>query len=882
MTEFEQRHGKVDMTVSRAPAYTHDIHGRPLPTNRGAHVAAATQLTAASSQTFGNNNGVLVTAAAPSTSPLRTYAEWYLAHSTAETPLHTVPTVEHFKRESAAAGRREEAFLWSLMEDIYADAEQADQYHPDAIGIEAVQPHRRWFISQYAHLQAFLQRQPVLRRANLICRWLESTYRSEARQEPRLRGEEEVVLRQLILTYLRGGELHRAIQAAVTYRSCVHSCVLSAAQLQTVEEPWFAQTALVPLFGEYAHGELDQAWCGNEHRLENLSQLYTESLKYRTSSPAAAAATGNGAASAHHGSSDFDAVIGATLCGNLSVLESAFAVNGSWKDMVWCYLRCALVVAFTKQLMTAAGAHAEGGDFTGGDGRPDVERDYAVFVEGMTGSGDDWVVEFSQKLVQGLASRLQAGCLTNAPLAEQLQMRFILQSLTCMDGRAAVLPTLQAEWFDILPEEGNSEAARLVTHVVLAQDVAFRETLSPHSVQVRAGASLATSLARYAVFLALLPRYPFDEGLRAVTAMTRQLRDARQRAGVYAAFIRAAREYELERHDLSRAQLEEQEGRLVRQFVTADPDSQVHAEVQQLLYQQVAPTAMLTHNKAAERILWESMHADSIADYVHVLRGGLTACCGFWLAQPTPEVEAIADVSSILTRRVLVELQRCGGEAAEDGEEAGASTSPVTDLERSEATFWYVLSEARGVAKRHATSAAELRAARGNAAFDAAAAAVSSNRTLVYQLTQDEAALLHTLVGLTQQAVRHGGAVVHRDAQCLSAILWLVRQLTEEVTLSMLSSGSLKDAEREAEEEGPAAHDELSRMQAVHGLLEELLQAGYLEPSLLTAQCAGGLYTQIRAMRVAYGQQLHRRHVVAALRARSARQAGKAVSDVEA
>ncbi|KPA81115.1 hypothetical protein ABB37_04466 [Leptomonas pyrrhocoris] len=886
MTDYERHHGKVNLAGSRSATQVHDVHGRPLPTDRNALVVAPPASSALT--------GSLITmgVVAPTTSPLRTYAEWYLAHCSDASPIRTVPTVECFKQESRAAGRKQEAYLWSLLQDIYTDAEQADQYHPDAIGIESMQPHRRWFISQYAHLQAFLQRQPVLRRANIICRWLEATYRDDTRQEPSLHGEEEIVLRQLILTHLRGGELHRAIQAAVTYESCVHSCVLSAAQLQTVQEPWFAQTALVPLFGEYAHGELAQAWCGNEYRLENLSQLYEESLRYRKTAAAAVGAGGSAERQPPNASNDFDAVIGAALCGNLNVLEAAFKVNGNWKDMAWCYLRCALVVAFTKQLVVAAGA---GGDEAGRSAIGAVDGSYAAFIEEMTGGGDDWAATFSQKLVQGLAARLQSGFLAHVPLEEQLQMRVILQTLTCMDGKgpsglfvsgpsavmmmrpppppaaAAAVGGVPAEWFDIVPEDGNSEAARLITHVVLVQDVAYGETLSPHSVQVRAGAALATSLARYAVFLALLPRYPFNEGLRAVTAMTLRLRDPRHRAGVYAAFIKAARDYELERQDLTRSQLEEQEGRLVRQFVTADADSQVHIEVQQLLYQQVAPAEMLTHNKLAEKIMWEAMHADSIADYVRVLRGGLTACCSFWLTRPAAEVEAIADVSNILTRRVLVELQKLSEKYGEDEAAAAAATapscSPMTELERSESTFWYVWSEARGIAKRHATTAAELAGARANAAF-AGAATGHSNRTLVYQLTQDETTLLNRLVEQTQRALRHGGAVVHRDRQCLTAIIWLVQQLAEEVTLSMLSNRSVNTAE--AEEESPAPHDELRRMQQVYELLEELHLAGYFEPELLSQKCASDLYTQIRAMRVSYGQQVHRRQVMAALRARTA------------
>lgn len=904
MTDFEQRHGKVDISLPRASAYVRDVHGRPVPA--GAQTPApghALAMTAAPSAELSRRVTSALDAGASNAAALRSYAEWYLPSTTelaaaahaitttaaaatssssalivppATASVRAVPTVEHFKQLSRAAGRKQEEYLWSLMQDVFADAEQADQYHPDVIGIETAQPHRRWFISHYAHLQALLQRQPVLRRANLICRWLEATYRDESRQEPVLRGEEEQVLRQIILTFVRGGELHRAINAAVTYESCVLSCVLSAAQLQTVPEPWFSQTALVPLFGEYANGELEQAWCGNEYRLDNLSQLYEESTKFRGGGGGGAAgALVPGSQAASGSTTDFDALIGAALCGNVDVLENAFKVNGSWKDMAWCYLRCALVVAFSKQIMVATGN-------SGGA----VDRGYALFIESMTGSSDDWATGFALKLAQGLAARLQSGFLARASIVEQLQMRFILQTLTCMDGKSAALlpsqvPSSSAvalagqavmSWFDGVHAEANSDAARLVTHVLLAQDVAYGETLSPHTVQLTAGVALASSLAQYAVALAVLPRYPFDEGLRAVTAMTLRLRDPRHRAGVYAAFILAAREYELGRQRLlSASELEEQEARLVRQFVTADGDADVHAEVQRLLYQRIEPSQMLTHNELAEQLMWQAMHADSVADYVAVLRRGLQACCSFWLTQPEPEVEAIADVSGILTRRVLLEMQRWTGSSG-DGSGAldvGVSSpaapplSPVTDLERSEATFWYVMSEARGIAKQHATVTAQLLAAAHTAAF--AGAAANSGRTLVYQLTQEEAALVGRLVEHTRRAVRHGGAVVHRDRQCVTAIIALVQQLTDAVALSLAAG----DTEGDVAAESPAPRDELARMQHVYALVEELHDAGYLDPALLPQQCAADLYTQIRAMRVSYGRRLHKRQVVAALHERA-------------
>ncbi|CCW66469.1 unnamed protein product [Phytomonas sp. Hart1] len=538
---------------------------------------------------------------------------------------------------------------------------------------------------------------------------------------------------------------------------------------------------------------------------------------------------------------DLDAIIGAALSGNLEVLETAFAGNPNWQDSLWCYLRCFLVVAFTKTLI---------------DANAPVEPAYAAFIEQQVGSDEDWIESFSRKLVVGLRQRVEAqNFLDHVKLEEQLELRFILQMLS-MDGGYD-----ERYWFDIRPEVGNPEATRLITHLLLVLDTACSEAITSCDVQEYAWDSLAFSISQYSVSLALLPLYPFEDGLRAMVAMAMRLRNPKHRAQAYTAFVRAVRDSELDHAEMSRGQIEEQEASLVRMFVELDSDTAVRSEVQVLLSQETAGDALLTHNKTAEKIMWEAMHAYTTKDYMAVLSKGLEACVDFWLADPEPELDAITDVSRILMQRVipaLVEPTQMahpsssmgpggkiftmieGGGCSQADALIGPTSGPLSAQGWSEVVFWYAFSEARALSKEHAKYASTLGAAR------ATSARVDGNRTFLLQLSQNEGRFMSRLIVQTQRAIRHGGAVVHRSRRCLAAVVWMLQVLVEDVTLSLLNSDKA---------------DGLELIQTVFALLEELNEAGYLHPSLLLQKDANALFTCIRAMRITYGQRVLRKHV---------------------
>lgn len=725
--------------------------------------------------------------------PARAFAEVYL-----EPVVRSVFTAEKFMRWSRHDSRVEEANLWSLILELLLDAEQSSEYNPDAIGIADVQPHRRWYISHLSHIQDLLQRHPLLRRMNVVVRWLEQTYR-EANLRWKLLAsrspEEAILLRQIILSHLRGGELYKALDLAVTARDCTYSCILGAAQMQTVAEPWFHLTPLVPLFGEYGNGEVEKAWVGNDHRLDNLCQLYEDSVTPSISNEGQTTLEG------------LDAVIAAVLCGNLEVMEPAFLAAGNWKDVLWCHLRAALVVCFTKTLMSAH--HV-------------VQPPFAGYVEKITGPHDCWQDETARSVMQRLAERLQNTYLPSASLEEQLQMRVILQFLS--PGGV--------DWMNITEDvyKTRSDGSRLVSHLLLCLNMAYNETLHSHSVQVYSN-TLAISLAHYAQSLAQMPEYSTQDAMRAVIALNLSLRDTRQRASVYASFLMACRRRELE--SLSRSEVEINEAKLVQLFCKADPVSAVHDEVMRLLNQKTEPAALLTHNPVAEAVMWRAMHASSQEDFVAVARDALEACAAFWLAEPHAELDAISDVAGILRRTVLPSLQ--------DPENALGS------MEFVEAHFWLTFAQARSTADDHARTTAQLDVAHGE-----------RDRTLVFQLAQDEAALMRELHDLTRKAVSHGGALVRRSRACVTAVTWIVQVFAEEAALSVRLIS-------------PGSGVMMEHLRNVFALVELMDALGYVDPALMPRRSARDLFDAVRAVRVACGEKVHDTVVGEAKRAAAAR-----------
>ncbi|RNF00246.1 hypothetical protein TraAM80_07706 [Trypanosoma rangeli] len=726
--------------------------------------------------------------------PARAFAGIYL-----QPVVRSILTAEQFMRWSKRDHRVEEANLWGLVLELLLDSEQSSKYNPDAIGIADVQPHRRWFVSHLSHIQDLLQRCALLRRMNIVVRWLEQTYR-EGNTPLKLSAsrshEEAVLLRQLILSQLRGGELYRAIDLAVTAGDCMYSCLLSGAQLQTVQEAWFHLTPLVPLFGEYGNGEVDQTWAGNNHRLDNLSQLYDDSVALSNSNEGRTALGG------------LDAVISAVLCGNLEVMEPAFLAAGNWKDVLWCHLRAALVVCFNKTLMNA---------------HHNVYPSYAGFIEKVTGSHDSWQDETASGVIKQLADRLQKTYMSSASLEEQLQMRVILQFLSPSG----------VDWMNI-PEDlynKRSDGARLVSHLLLCLDTAYNETLHFYSVQVYSN-TLAVTLVQYGQQLAQIPLYSTQDAMQAVIAMNLHLRDVRQRAAVYAAFLVACRRRELEFS--SRQEVEANEAKLVQLFCKADPASALRDEVMCLLNQKTEPASFLTHNPVAEAVMWRAMHASSQEEFMAALREALEACVTFWLAEPHAELDAIADVSAILQHTILPNLQE--------------KTETPSHTELVEAQFWITFAQVRLTADDHARSTAQLDVALGG-----------RERTLVFQLAQDEAALMRELHGLTRRALSQGGALVRRSRSCVTAITWIVQVFAEEVALSVRLTT-------------PGSSVIMEHLSNVFALVEEMDGLGYIDPNLMPRQSAKELFDAVRVVRVACGQKSHDLLVNEAKKVAAARQ----------
>eukprot|EP00796_Vickermania_ingenoplastis_P011909 gene11909-8191_t len=877
---------------------THDVHGRPVPHGASAAPPGTTRCAAAVPSLYTPFQKMQTSSPALS----RAFMQWYTEEAG---HLCAVTTADFFLRQTQPANptaprdTSEEYVLWSLCGTLLQDAERAVSLHPEVLGLEKMQPHRRWFISHYAHIQYLLMRQPVLRIANTICLWLEQVYRDSHPADPRLKSTEEpIVLRQLLLTYLRGGELYKAIDAAATCRDCAYSCLLSAAQLQTVEEPWMSETRVVPLFGEYAHGNLAQSWTGNQHRLATLSQLFDDASKH--------AYADENEEFIPSAQLSFEAVIGAALCGHHHVLESAFCSNGHerWQDVVWSYLRCSLVVAFTKQLMCAG--HA-------------VEPRYAAYVESFTGTQDGWEERFTEQLVKGLVDRLRGFSLLNesAPTASVLQLRVVLQAL-------AGTHNSQSAWLKCLaPTPGNGHEARRLTHLYLLLDTAYRESLMQHAVQVHACEEVCAALCQHVSHLALLPLQqpglyaqqgdagdgkPRPSGhvdtMRGVMALTLRLQDVLHRAHVYAAFLIAVREVELERGERTRAEVEEEECQMTRLFLEADKDPQsLRREVMRVLDQKVvAPDDLLTHDKTTERLLWEAMHSQSGEDFEVVARRCLELAHNYWCAaahSPPPpsgatlqeevvdfNMHIMMDINQILQLRVLPFLLPL----AQDRGDAEWTRRIMTHA--AAADFWRAFTESYSLSVEHAKIAGELGmvvAARSqNAAGGSELETTAADRTLRFRLSQEEGALLLRLVQVTKEGTASVHDVLTHQTSThrvvASAAAYMVQQLTENVILSFLAhpyDNNIVDVSQvlQEDEEGREAscplkssHDRcgpeedggggpLSLLQAVFCLVEQLDEAGYIGVETLPQALAQALFTKVRTMRVTYGQRLHSKKI---------------------
>lgn len=847
--------------------------------------------------------------------------DWYADHS-GGVGVRAVPTAHHLR--SLTAGTEEEG-MWSLFQALLEDSERSALLHPDVIGIEKTPPHRRWFISQAAQIQHLLMHHPVLRIANTICLWLEERYRLGSRVDgeevqSRLRSSEDTTtLQQSIYRYVRGGELQKAIGMAIACRHCSYSCLLSATQLQTVQEPWMTSSAVLPLFGEYGHGELAQSWTGNPHRLDALSQLYVDSCKHVHLTGSSGPVTTMG---------QFDAVLSALMSGHLRVLEtvlvdpfaSSAASSGAsyeprWYETVWIYLRCQLVVAFTKQLMTMG--HR-------------VAPEYTAYINSCTGTSERWAEEFSASLVTGLEQRLlrtvpslqSSSPHYTTPSTSNLMLRLMLQFL----GAAK---HCQSVWLRPLKAAPSSGAdARRLAHCLLLLDMAYEETLISYSVQITNVEELCAALCQHVAHLSLLnvasargaigscgeAPSSYVSITRGIVAIGRRLSAAVHRAHVYAAFLVAVREVTMEDgmpSEAMRAAQEATEFEITAMVLENDPESAVvKQEILRVLRQNIHNSDLLTHHKVNEVLLWQAMQAATWEEHHHVASQCLLTAHHLWChqsgggqavgepaspqdgssigSQQQPQVDEgngeledalvrIADVSALLQTHVLPALIRLTAESEEAGETSAGR--PVGSLTRAAevrqhiaaAEFWRAMAESRIAAMAHTRTAGELGSQQ---------AAAPGSSTLINRLLQEERVQLRQLVERTREglaalpgAIQHPTTSVYHSSSMIggvslrSAAAWLVQQLTEDFIISFIAHSSpelegMSDVtQREDLQEGTPLEGSLAALQLVFELVDELNTSGCMETDVLLPAQARQLWTRVQTLRVTYGQYIHARHV---------------------
>lgn len=860
-----------------------DIHGRPVTS-----VLTQANEEESSASTFSHEKVVMRARSKTSSgqrlaAPARTQRllQWYVHQAD---PLHAITTADFLENgscvecvtKSGAPAKivcdPEESLYWSLVGTLLEDAEQNAALHPDVIGIASTPPHRRWFISHYAHIQDLLMRSPTLRVANTLCRWLERTYRqSHEGAEPKLQhptAPAELV-QQLSLQYLRGGELYKAIDTAIACHDGSYGCLLSAAQLQTVEEPWMAETRVLPLFGEYGHGSLAQSWTGNTHRLANLSLLYQECVKMSSHLPAHQGGSKEEGSSRRASYASFELMIRAALSGYLPVLESTFLLpQHTWRDAAWCYLRSMLVIAFTRRLMEV--------------GENEIEPSYSNFILSCTGSHDQWEVTFSKKLVEGLVERLERfrkqPSHPGAPLAthpptqpEMLQLGIMVEVLSStLETHAGVDASPSGSRFSFLRHAHqlchSGEEVQLLAHTYLVLDAAYREALLPHPIQVHAAENMCQALCQYAAHLALLPfelkwqsaggaagrqtevdRY--TETADGVLAFALRLTNPVHRAHVYAAFLVAIRELELEMHDRPREMVEKELVGVVAQLLSREPSpTELRSELLRVLLPKVEEAdETLTFNTCTEKLFWEALLARRVEDWHAVALACLDTVQKEWCLERLKSVpgaapasvwsavsiDLISEVMSIFRVRVLPHLERWLKEHAEHHH----PLCPAVEEHRRAAAFWEIFVSLHRLSLQHLRAAGKLlthaatrptepvlptsQAHRKTSnVYLAEAMAVQRmdiTHTLYHETKKEEETVLQQLILLCQQCIdqfdgvlQHELTRAHQKQQhptgrphytCTrTAVFFAVQQLSENITISFQVESEHRSREKQYEE----------------------------------------------------------------------------------
>jgi hypothetical protein len=298
------------------------------------------------------------------------------------------------RRLSSAATTAPERGVWNLWQEMLKElalSPALDNF--SLIGLDAVPPVRRWYVSHATFVQDLLSRCPRLRRMAVALKWLEDTFEVPDLANRVVPYNPEVPncqidpdLQRKIFLQLRAGRWEQACVLAEDGSAFV-SHIVSAAQMvaatqtnntNSVDAKWRSNMPRATLFGEYetqASGKPRVRPTRNPHRLPLMLRMF-EHLQTSSSSNK----NNNENINQQHQAFFFDGIAG-LICGDEAAMKSACRAHfgstpaaaqrnlrnntsranqslvnnfSSWQDELWATLRSHLVAAFTIAIVRGA------------------------------------------------------------------------------------------------------------------------------------------------------------------------------------------------------------------------------------------------------------------------------------------------------------------------------------------------------------------------------------------------------------------------------------------------------------------------------------------------------------------------------------------------
>ena len=288
----------------------------------------------------------------------------------------------------------QEQHTWRLWEALLVDTRDARIHAnqssdlPDTI--EKVPSRRRWFVPHATMVQWALLRRPLLRRLNIITRWLEESWADSRAGEiskampatANVAAATKEELYKQVVRLLRKGDVVHAAEVSRLSGDAIMTAVLNGVRVAPDKGTSFPRTYewQAPLFGEFSSSDPKDETrdiTTDERRLPFLASLFTVAQQSLTSSRLTDLLDGAvcGLFSGHEAAAR-RALFVCRQDGSEDAPSSQpggdVPLTTSWQDSLWLSLRCSLVRVFNAIVLlgqghvgsrSAAAGKKEGPDF---------------------------------------------------------------------------------------------------------------------------------------------------------------------------------------------------------------------------------------------------------------------------------------------------------------------------------------------------------------------------------------------------------------------------------------------------------------------------------------------------------------------------------------